>query len=39
LDAWLVLGAPPEFVSAIGSAEDRWRRLTELLDIDFEEIR
>jgi L-arabinose isomerase len=38
LDGWLELGAPSNFVTALGDRGDRWRRFAELLDIDYEEI-
>jgi L-arabinose isomerase len=38
LDGWLEFGAPSNFVTALGDHGDRWRRLAELLDIDYEEI-
>jgi L-arabinose isomerase len=38
LDAWLRLGGTHHFVVNLGDHVDRWRRLAELLDIDYEEI-
>jgi L-arabinose isomerase len=38
MDAWLELGAPAEFVIATGDRHERWRRLAEMLEIEYEEI-
>jgi L-arabinose isomerase len=38
LDAWLRLGGTHHFVVNLGDHVDRWRRLAELLQIDYEEI-
>jgi L-arabinose isomerase len=38
MDAWLELGSPAEFVIASGDRHERWRRLAEMLEIEYEEI-
>jgi L-arabinose isomerase len=38
MDAWLELGSPAEFVVAMGDRHERWRRLAEMLEIEYEEI-
>ena len=38
MDDWLGYGAPHHFVTNLGEHTARWRRLAELLDIDYEEI-
>ena len=38
MDAWLSLGAPHHFAINLGDHADRWRRLAELLDIEYVEI-
>jgi L-arabinose isomerase len=38
MDDWLTLGAPHHFVINLGEHVDRWRRLAELLDLDYAEI-
>jgi L-arabinose isomerase len=38
LDAWLRLGGTHHFVVNLGDHVERWRRLAELLDVDYEEI-
>jgi L-arabinose isomerase len=38
LDNWLRLGGTHHFVVNLGDHVDRWRRLAELLDLDYEEI-
>ncbi|MBV9915615.1 MAG: L-fucose/L-arabinose isomerase family protein [Solirubrobacterales bacterium] len=38
MDDWLRLGAPHHFVTNLGDHVRRWRRLAELLDIDYVEI-
>lgn len=38
IDAWLELGAPAECVIAGGDRHERWWRLAELLEIEYEEI-
>ncbi|HEY4826347.1 MAG TPA: L-fucose/L-arabinose isomerase family protein [Solirubrobacteraceae bacterium] len=38
MDEWLGLGAPHHFVTNLGEHADRWRRLAELLEIDYAEI-
>jgi L-arabinose isomerase len=38
MDAWLELGSPPECVIAAGDRRERWWRLAELLEIEYEEI-
>ena len=38
LDDWLRLGGTHHFVINLGDHVDRWRRLAELLDIDYQEI-
>jgi L-arabinose isomerase len=38
MDAWLELGSPAEFVVATGDRHERWRRLAEMLEIEYEEI-
>jgi L-arabinose isomerase len=37
MDAWLALGAAPPFVTTPGDQRERWLRLAELLDIEYEE--
>jgi L-arabinose isomerase len=38
MDDWLTLGGPHHFVINLGEHADRWRRLAELLEIDYVEI-
>jgi L-arabinose isomerase len=38
MDDWLRLGAPHHFVINLGEHAGRWRRLAELLDVEYEEI-
>jgi L-arabinose isomerase len=38
MDDWLSLGAPHHFVTNLGEHADRWRRLAELLELDYVEI-
>jgi L-arabinose isomerase len=38
MDAWLTLGAPHHFVINLGDHVGRWRRLAELLELNYEEI-
>jgi L-arabinose isomerase len=38
MDDWLGLGGPHHFVINLGDHAARWRRLAELLDLDYEEI-
>jgi L-arabinose isomerase len=38
MDTWLELGSPPECVIAGGDRRERWWRLAELLEIEYEEI-
>ncbi len=38
MDEWLALGAPHHFVTNLGDHTARWRRLAELLDLEYEEI-
>jgi L-arabinose isomerase len=38
MDDWLTLGAPHHFVINLGDHVERWRRLAELLDIEYVEI-
>jgi L-arabinose isomerase len=38
LDDWLRAGAPHHFVTNLGEHTGRWRRLAELLDLEYEEI-
>jgi L-arabinose isomerase len=38
MDEWLGLGGPHHFVLNLGDHAGRWRRLAELLDLDYEEI-
>jgi L-arabinose isomerase len=38
MDDWLGFGAPHHFVTNLGDHTERWRRLAELLEIDYEEI-
>jgi L-arabinose isomerase len=38
MDRWLELGAPHHFVLNLGEHAGRWRRLAELLDLEYEEI-
>ena len=38
MDDWLTLGAPHHFVINLGDHAARWRRLAELLDIEYVEI-
>ncbi len=38
MDDWLTLGAPHHFVINLGEHADRWRRLADLLDIQYVEI-
>jgi len=39
MDAWLSLGAPHHFVTNLGEHAGRWRRLAELLALEYVEIR
>ena len=38
MDEWLSLGGPHHFVTNLGEHADRWRRLAELLELDYVEI-
>jgi L-arabinose isomerase len=38
MDDWLTLGAPHHFVINLGDHTERWRRLAELLEIEYAEI-
>jgi L-arabinose isomerase len=38
MDDWLTLGGPHHFVMNLGEHADRWRRLAELLDLEYVEI-
>ena len=38
MDDWLTLGGPHHFVMNLGEHTDRWRRLAELLDLEYVEI-
>ncbi|HTU85558.1 MAG TPA: L-fucose/L-arabinose isomerase family protein [Solirubrobacteraceae bacterium] len=38
MDEWLSLGGPHHFVTNLGEHTDRWRRVAELLEIDYVEI-
>jgi len=38
MDEWLGLGGPHHFVTNLGEHAERWRRLAELLEIDYVEI-
>jgi L-arabinose isomerase len=38
MDDWLRLGAPHHFVTNLGDHIARWRRLAELLELEYEEI-
>ncbi len=38
MDDWLRYGAPHHFVTNLGEHTGRWRRLAELLDLEYEEI-
>jgi L-arabinose isomerase len=38
MDDWLRAGAPHHFVTNLGEHAGRWRRLAELLDLEYEEI-
>lgn len=38
MDDWLRLGGPHHFVTTLGEHAGRWRRLAELLELDYEEI-
>jgi L-arabinose isomerase len=38
MDAWLELGSPAAFVITPGDRHERWRRLAEMLEIEYEEI-
>ncbi len=38
MDDWLSLGAPHHFVTTLGDHSSRWRRLAELLELDYAEI-
>jgi L-arabinose isomerase len=38
MDRWLRLGAPHHFVTNLGEHTRRWRRLAELLELEYEEI-
>lgn len=38
MDRWLGLGAPHHFVTNLGDHANRWRRLAELLELEYEEI-
>jgi L-arabinose isomerase len=38
MDSWLALGAPHHFVTNLGYHTERWRRLAELLELEYVEI-
>ena len=38
MDEWLRYGGPHHFVTNLGEHAERWRRLAELLELDYEEI-
>jgi L-arabinose isomerase len=38
MDAWLSVGGPHHFVTNLGEHAGRWRRLAELLELEYEEI-
>jgi L-arabinose isomerase len=38
MDEWLRLGAPHHFVTNLGEHSERWQRLAELLELEYEEI-
>jgi len=38
MDRWLELGAPHHFVTNLGDHVKRWRRLAELLELEYEEL-
>jgi L-arabinose isomerase len=38
MDEWLSLGAPHHFVTNVGDHTERWRRLAELLALEYEEV-
>jgi L-arabinose isomerase len=38
MDAWLSLGAPHHFVTNLGDHTERWRRLAELLELEYEQV-
>jgi L-arabinose isomerase len=38
MDQWLSLGGPHHFVLNLGDHAGSWRRLAELLDLEYEEI-
>jgi L-arabinose isomerase len=38
LDDWLRAAGPHHFVTNLGDHAERWRRLAELLELDYEEI-
>ena len=38
MDEWLRLGAPHHFVTNLGEHAERWQRLAELLELEYEEI-
>ena len=38
MDDWLAHGGPHHFVTNLGDHTGRWRRLAELLDVEYEEI-
>ena len=38
MDRWLALGGPHHFVTNLGEHAGRWRRLAELLELEYEEI-
>jgi L-arabinose isomerase len=38
MDGWLTLGAPHHFVTNLGDRSERWRRLAELLELEYVEI-
>jgi len=38
IDEWLSLGAPHHFVTNLGDHTERWRRLAELLELEYEQI-
>jgi L-arabinose isomerase len=38
MDEWLALGAPHHFVTNLGDHTERWRRLAELLELEYTEI-
>jgi L-arabinose isomerase len=38
MDEWLELGGPHHFVTNLGDHVQRWRRLAELLELDYVEV-